>query len=1308
MAILSKGTTYADGDQITSTNLNALVDSATFAAGAVESGGGLQLNGSSPAQLKVAGNVDIGTSNLTATGAISLGATTFNDNNITHVGSIALDTIIADNTDVTIDAAGDIILDAGGADILLKDDGTQFGSITNLSGDLIIQSSVQDKDIFIKGDDNGSVITALKLDMSSAGDATFNNKVIATELDIGGDIDVAGTANLDIVDIDGAVDMASTLQVDGVATFTGRDIHSGGITIANAGQIGSVGDTDAIAIASDGVVTLTQKLIGTELDISGNVDVDGTTNLDVVDIDGAVDMATTLALAGNADFNGNLDVAGLTLLTNALTVTGNVDFNGSLDVLGITNLDVVDIDGAVDMATTALVTGVLTTTATQVATGGITSGSSILSDTDSTDSLGSTAVRWLKGWFDTLTAGTLTIGAGSVTDSSGAISFGNENLTTTGTVTAAGTSVFTNLDISGDVDVDGTLNVDAIDIDGNVQVDGTVTVGVNDTGHDVKFYGATSGAYMHWDESTDDLILAGASKLGIGTASPGTILDINDDASTGTGLRVTGGGGGGALATFTRDVGSTGSIMINSDGGDPQIRFTSASDNWSIGLDSTVFNICDGVAVGANQRLVIDTSGNVGIGTTSPSKKLQISSDANAQSTAAIPGIRIENTDTTASDTNVSGEIEFFSKDASEADKISGFIKNVAEDAGTKYALTFGAKATGANAAEAMRIDNGGNVGIGTAAPQGHLHINTESAEATEVYIDGESNQQKSVELRHYDASEASGAGRNTFYLKTKAADKVTLGGYNDSSSEFELVTFQENGNVGIGTTSPAYKLEVNGDTVIGNDTDGNAKINSISGDSANGSGNVHYTFRGNEGTGLRRVAANTLALDTTSQERVRIDSSGNVGIGITSPNSKLTIVGDDAETAAINTATATTLEVAGNGGSSNSGGAVIFSAASGAWKFAAIKGLAVSGTANTTGDLAFSTRNATGDSTLTERMRIKYDGNIGIGTAAPAEKLEVAGNIQLDSSNANLLIKQGTGGTTGGMYFMFSSDATKYAGMEFVYDTRTTVGPRFYSQNGYDLTVDSGDDLHLQTDSTDRLTILNAGNVGIGTTSPLSKLNVTQSADGFEAGVSITKSGVSRGTIYLETSSNTLNISRGSTDSISIDSSGNVGIGTTSPDESLDVVGAGRFSTGVTFGTDTAAANKLDDYEEGTFTPVLKIGGATTGIGYGAAVGSYTKIGNLVNASLYVLLSSKGSATGSVTIDGLPFASANTTNGFASAHIGSILACTWANYPAGYLSKNTSAITFNQYTEAGGSSAISNSNLTDTSSFIMSITYRV
>ena len=179
-------------------------------------------------------------------------------------------------------------------------------------------------------------------DLTVTDDATIGGTLgvtgvlTATSLDISGDIDVDGTSNLDVVDIDGAVDMASTLQVDGVATFTGRDIHSGGITIANAGQIGSVGDTDAIAIASDGVVTLTQKLIGTELDISGNIDVDGTTNLDVVDIDGAVDMASTLAVAGVVTANAGVVVDNFTLDGTTLALsTGSM----TLDAASAIKLD---------------------------------------------------------------------------------------------------------------------------------------------------------------------------------------------------------------------------------------------------------------------------------------------------------------------------------------------------------------------------------------------------------------------------------------------------------------------------------------------------------------------------------------------------------------------------------------------------------------------------------------------------------------------------------------------------------------------------------------------------------------------------------------------------------------------------------------------------------------------------------------------------------------------------------------------------------------------------------------------------------
>jgi len=174
------------------------------------------------------------------------------------------------------------------------------------------------------------------VDLKVQDDLTVTDDLIVNgDIDLEGSIDVNGTANLDVVDIDGAVDMATTLQVDGVATFTGRDIHSGGITIANAGQIGSVGDADAIAIASDGVVTLTQKLIGTELDISGNIDVDGTTNLDVVDIDGAVDMATTLSVTGNVTLGGQLimpDVTSTKMLVADGTSYQEVSISGDVTI----------------------------------------------------------------------------------------------------------------------------------------------------------------------------------------------------------------------------------------------------------------------------------------------------------------------------------------------------------------------------------------------------------------------------------------------------------------------------------------------------------------------------------------------------------------------------------------------------------------------------------------------------------------------------------------------------------------------------------------------------------------------------------------------------------------------------------------------------------------------------------------------------------------------------------------------------------------------------------------------------------------
>ena len=94
-------------------------------------------------------------------------------------GSVNVSTVKTNSGDMTFDSAGDIILDADGADVIFKDGGTSIAHLTNSSSDFVIETKVQDKDFIVKGDDGGSGITALTIDMSGAGAATFNNDVTA-------------------------------------------------------------------------------------------------------------------------------------------------------------------------------------------------------------------------------------------------------------------------------------------------------------------------------------------------------------------------------------------------------------------------------------------------------------------------------------------------------------------------------------------------------------------------------------------------------------------------------------------------------------------------------------------------------------------------------------------------------------------------------------------------------------------------------------------------------------------------------------------------------------------------------------------------------------------------------------------------------------------------------------------------------------------------------------------------------------------------------------------------------------------------
>ena len=117
--------------------------------------------------------------NATVSGTLGVtGVTTSN-------AGVVVDNITIDGTeidlssgDLTLDVAGDIILDAAGEQIRFHDAGTLKGFISMASDNITLKSETSDKDIIFQGNDGGSAITALTLDMSDAGMATFNNGII--------------------------------------------------------------------------------------------------------------------------------------------------------------------------------------------------------------------------------------------------------------------------------------------------------------------------------------------------------------------------------------------------------------------------------------------------------------------------------------------------------------------------------------------------------------------------------------------------------------------------------------------------------------------------------------------------------------------------------------------------------------------------------------------------------------------------------------------------------------------------------------------------------------------------------------------------------------------------------------------------------------------------------------------------------------------------------------------------------------------------------------------------------------------------
>ena len=463
------------------------------------------------------GNVDI-SGTLTVAGALDFG-----DANISNIGSIALDTITNDGTDITLDSSGDIILDADGADITLKDAGTTFGSLTNSSGELVIKS--------------GSTPTAA-ITLSGA------NTTIEGNLTVDGNFDVTGTLDFS----DSAITNVGSIQLDSIAgdadsntsiTFSGSDV----ITMATGGTSAlTIDASQNVTIAGDLTISGDDITMGTNT--SGNLLIADGTNFNSVaatslseistvandDVLLAVDtsggglkkisrstlvagLATSGAISNVAEdstpqLGGNLDVNG-----NDIVTTSNADIElapngtGKVVIKGNTNQGKLVLNCEANSHGQTIIAAPHSESANNVLTLPSTGGDSRLLSATSTATLTNKTLTSPKinedvavtstatelNLLDGITAGTVSASLAVIADSNKDIS-GFRNVTLTGELDAA------TLDISGDADIDGTLEADAITIGGV-----TLAETISDTVGAMVSSNTETGISVTYDDSDNTL-----------------------------------------------------------------------------------------------------------------------------------------------------------------------------------------------------------------------------------------------------------------------------------------------------------------------------------------------------------------------------------------------------------------------------------------------------------------------------------------------------------------------------------------------------------------------------------------------------------------------------------------------------------------------------------------------------------------------------------------------------------------------------------------------------------------------------------